>query len=235
MVAIQQILATTFVTGGGGASAADFTIEWWQKVENNSNNARPWSVGLYPTQVLSLSYEGMISDYFWINSGFRGSTAQNHLGQGWRHMAYVRSNGVVRGYLNGTQYTGDYAATQLITDTVTPLYVGTGEIAAGTYKGYITDFHMMKGVAKYLSNFSPPVAPITADVGSVILLSAVDDGTKYVDSVGAKTPSLTGTVNWSSDTPYVGAPNGSLYFDGGSYLNYGASVDWAMDVITPPL
>lgn len=310
---ITQVLLTALMSGGGGGggSAADFTIEWWQNVENNNNNARPWSVGLYPTQVLSISYEGMTADYFWINSGFRGFTAQNHLGQGWRHMAYVRSNGVVRGYVNGAQYTGDYAATQLITDTTTPLYVGTGELAAGTYKGYITNLHIQKGVAKYLTNFSPSSAPIRSGLGSVMLLSAVNEGSKYTDSVGAKVPSVSGTVAWSASTPFTvtgpftqytnswsstsidfsggnyngnllnvatgwtvtdetgfrgtvtadaflvtpsvirigvdfdpAVPNtwtftqpalgGSLYFDGGSYLDYGASVDWAMDVVTPP-
>lgn len=313
-MSVMQImpgLLAIMAGGGGGGSVADFTIEWWQKVENNNNNARPWSVGLYSTQILSLSYEGMNSDYFWINSGVRGNVAQNHVGAGWRHMAYVRSNGVVKGYVNGVQYTGNYPAAQLITDTTTSLYVGTGEIAAGTYKGYITNLHIMKGVAKYQTNFSPPVAPTTAGLGSVMLLSAQDDGSKYTDSVGAKVPILAGTVAWSSDSPFsatgpftqftntwgstpgfysldfsggnyngnllnaatgwivsdgdgfrgtvtadaflaypgviriqvdfdpVGANTwtftqpslgGSLYFEGSSYLDYGGSVDWAMDV-----
>ena len=311
---ITQVLLTALISGGGGGggggSAADFTIEWWQKVENNNNNARPWSVGLYSTQVLSISYEGMTSDYFWINSGVLGNVPQNHVGQGWRHMAYVRSNGVVRGYVNGVQYTGDYPATALITDTTTPLYVGTGEIAAGTYKGYITNLHIIKGVAKYQTTFAPPTVPTIPGLGSVMLLRAVNDGSKYTDTVGAKVPSLTGTVTWSADTPftaigpftqftnvygnniidfsggnyngnllnvvagwivsdasgvrgtatkdaYLAAPGvirievdfdntgtntwtftqpefgGSLYFEGSSYLDYGGSVDWAMDVTAP--
>lgn len=315
MTFFHQIVGTSYVRSGPTTSAADFTIEWWQKVENNGTNARPWSVGLYPIQTLSLSYESMTADYFWINSGIRGNVAQNHVGEGWRHMAYVRSNGVVRGYVNGAQYTDNYPATQLITDTTTPLYVGTGEIAAGNYRGYITNLHIMKGVAKYQSNFSPSGAPILLGLGSVMLLNAQDDANKYVDTVGAKVPDLSGTVSWSADTPFtptgpftqftnswgsnvgmytidfsgdnyngnllnvatgwtvsdqsgfrgtvttdaflvtpsvirigvdfdpVGANTwtftqpdlgGSIYFDGSSYLNYGASVDWAMDVISPP-
>jgi hypothetical protein len=234
---ITQVLLTTALSGGvallGSIPVADFTIEWWQKVENNSNNARPWSVGLYPTQIISLSYEGMISDYFWLNSNWIGFAAQNHIGAGWRHMAYVRNNATVKGYLNGSLYTTAYGADQPITDTSTPLYVGTGDLAAGTYKGYITDLHIIKGVAKYTENFVPQSSPITSQTGSVFLLSAVDDTLKYVDSVGGKSSTLTGTVSWNSDSPYVGSPNGSVYFDGGSYLDYGASVDWAMDV-TPP-
>lgn len=287
-------------------SAADFTIEWFQKVENNSTNARPWSVGLYPTQLLAVSYEGMINDYYWINNNFIGNVAQNHVGAGWRHMAYVRRSGVVYGYVNGTQYF-TVANTDLITDTSIPLYVGTGEISAGTYKGYITNLHIMKGVAKYTGNFTPPTSPIISTTGSVFLMNTTSNLTTFTDSVGGKvTIGVTGSPAWSSDSPFTaygpytvtpGAANlglstiyiskatypdvinvqagwtitstnysgvvtsvtdppgefysvvmtvtsgvidtesvtltqpglGSVYFDGTSYVNYGASADWAMD------
>ncbi len=205
---ITQILLTQNSAGGGGGggggSAADFTIEWWQKVENNFNNARPWSVGLYPTQKLSLSYESMLNDYFWINDSYIMTTVQSHIGAGWRHMAYVRSNGTVTGYVNGTQYTSNAANTDLITDTTTPFYVGTGEVAAGTYKGYITDLHVMKGVAKYTGNFTPPTTyQLTGQTGSVFLLPANGAGSGF-DTIGGKTPAgVTGTVVASPDVPFA--------------------------------
>ncbi len=202
---ITQILLTANAGGGSPppTSAADFTIEWWQKVENNFNNARPWSVGLYPTQKLSISYESMTSDYFWINDSYILITAQNHIGAGWRHMAYVRSNGVVKGYINGTQYTITVDNTNLITDSTVPLYVGTGEVAAGTYKGYITDLHIIKGVAKYTGNFTPPTSFLyTGQTGSVFLLSAVGAG-NGIDAVGSKPIlGLTGSVTTNSDVPF---------------------------------
>lgn len=290
-------------------TAADFTVEWWQKVENNSNNPRPWSVGLYPTQKIAVSYESGSSDYYWINDSWIGYAPSNHIGQGWQHMAFVRHNGVITGYENGSSYItiNNNNSNVPITATDIPLYVGTGELAAGTYKGYIKDLHIIKGTAKYTTNFLVPTGPVQSQSGSVFLLSATNDGTKYVDSVGGKSSSLTGTVNWSSDCPFAAlgpytqfsntwgsGPNidfsggnynadllnvkagwvvsdgsgfrgyvttnaadlggvirinvdfapggsntwtftqpeigGSLYFDGSSYLNYGASTDWAMDV-----
>jgi hypothetical protein len=199
-------------TGGGSSPPppsppADFTIEWWQKVENNSNNARPWSVGLYPTQQLAISYEGGLSDYFWVNNNSINNTVQSHIGAGWRHIAYVRYNGVIRGYINGSQYTPNVTSTQLITGTTTPLYVGTGELVAGTYKGYITNLHIMKGVAKYTlpGSFTPPTSPIQLTAGSVFLLPAVNDGSKFYNSAGTAIASETGTVAWSSDTPFTAA------------------------------
>jgi hypothetical protein len=310
---ISQILMTAGSAGGGGGgggggpSPADFTIEWWQKVENNNNNPRPWSMGLYPTQQLAISYENGLSDYFWVNNSFVNNTVQSHIGAGWRHIAYVRYSGVIRGYINGTQYTPNITSTQLITGTNVPLYVGTGETGAGTYKGYITNLHIMRGVAKYTSQFTPSTTPLQLATGSVFLLPALDDESKFYNSAETAIASETGTVAWSSDTPFTAAspvtitgdawndgvltiyvnrtinpsienvqagwtfvsanytatvvsatnpnetnrnivlsitsgvmdsgegtftqpaPSGSLYFNGSSYLNYGASAYWAID------
>lgn len=296
--------------GGGGNPPADFTIEWWQKVENNNNNPRPWSVGLYPTQQLAISYESGLNDYFWVNDNSVNNTVQSHIGAGWRHIAYVRYNGVIRGYINGSQYTPNITSTQLITRTDVPLYVGTGETSAGTFKGYITNLHIMKGVAKYTlpGSFTPPTSPIQLASGSVFLLPALNQNSEFYNSAETAIGFETGSVTWSSDTPFtttagpyiqmsnasstnmidfngayynsdllnvkagwtvsdgagqtgtvtsdavdIGSnyirigvnfnptagiytwtftqpsPGGSLYFDGSSYLNYGASAYWAID------
>lgn len=291
--------------GGGGDPVADFTIEWFQKVEGNGQNSRPWSIGLYSTQIIAISYEGHISDYYWINNSAIGNVGQVHAGSGWEHMAFVRSSNTVYGYRNGSQYFS-VGFNSPITNSSTPLYVGTGELGAGMYQGYLTNLHIMKGVAKYTGNFTPPVSPIVSTTGSVFLMNANSSGTSFDDSVGSKGHSVSGTPAWSSDSPFTafgpytqytnvwgsngevdfGGSNynadllnvkagwavtdgettgtvtidpveivpgtirigisfsrndvgtwtftqpglGSVYFDSSSYLNYGASTDWAMDV-----
>jgi hypothetical protein len=184
---------------------ADFTIEWWQKVESGGGSSpRPWSVGLYPTQQLALSYEGKISDYFWINNSYVNATSQDHRTQGWRHMAYVRNNGVLKGYINGTQYTPNITSTQQITGTTIPLYVGTGEASAGTFNGYITNLHIMKGYAKYTGNFTAPTEPTVPTVSSVFLLPVRDNENSGVDATGVHGILATvGTTTWNSDTPFT--------------------------------
>jgi hypothetical protein len=185
---------------------ADFTIEWWQKVDNGGGSSpRPWAVGLYPTQQLAISYEGKIGDYFWINNSFINNTAQDHRGQGWRHIAYVRDSGVVKGYINGTQYTPNITSSQQITGTTIPLYVGTGEGGAGNFNGYITNLHIMKGHAKYISNFTPPTEPTVPTVSSVFLMPAQNNVTPYADI--SNTPhgltAAVGSPAWTSDTPFT--------------------------------
>jgi hypothetical protein len=156
---------------------------------------------------LTISYEGNLNDYFWVNNNYINSTVQSHIGAGWRHIAYVRYNGVIRGYINGSQYTPNITSTELMTGTDIPLYVGTGELAAGTYKGYITNLHIMKGVAKYTvgGSFTPPTTPTQLASGSVFLLPAVNDESKFYNSAETAIGSETGTVSWSSDTPFTAA------------------------------
>lgn len=212
--------------GGGGGNSADFTIEWFQKVENNYQNSRPWSVGLYPTQILAVSYEGHSSDFFWVNNSSIGSVPTTHVGQGWEHMAIVRQSGVVNAYVNGSVYLS-VPFTSLITDNTQELYVGTGEIAAGMFQGYLTNLHIMKGVAKYTGNFTPPSSPIVADLGSVFLMRTETELNRYDDMQGGKSALATGTPAWSSDSPFAASgpvtqatnswSNSSLDFGGGNY------------------
>lgn len=186
-------------------TAADFTIEWFQKSTSYGGNPRPWAVGLYPFQTLAISYEGNSADYFWINNSYVMTTTQNHVNQGWQHIAYVRKDGVIKGYLNGTQYTSSVNNNTQITTTNQSLFVGTGELAAGMFIGHITNLHIIKGTAKYTGNFTPPTEPINSVGNTKFLLKATDDSTKYVDATG-KTAAPVGNPTppaWSSDTPFT--------------------------------
>jgi hypothetical protein len=211
---ITQILLTagTGGGGGGGGSTADFTIEWFQKVEGNGQNSRPWSIGLYPTQSIAISYESHTSDFYWINNSAIGNVAQVHAGAGWEHMAFVRSSGVVYGYRNGSQYFS-VPFNSPITNSSSLFYVGTGEMGAGMYQGYLTNLHVMKGVAKYTGNFTPPTTPIVATTGSVFLMNASNSGSPFTDSASGKvTGTVAGPPQWSSDSPFTAlGPYTALY------------------------
>lgn len=180
---------------------ADFTIEWWDKTESGDSYPRPWAVGLWPNHSLAISYEGG-EDLYWMATAIIGRANQTRISQGWRHNAYVRYNGVVKGYINGQEYFSTNDGNRAVTDTTQPLYIGTGG-ANGDYTGYIKDLHIIKGVAKYTGNFSVPYSPVTAQTGSVFLLPAISDGTKYNDTVGSKSGSVTGTVTYSEDDPWT--------------------------------
>jgi hypothetical protein len=72
----------------------------------------------------------------------------------WQHLAFVRNNGNVQLYLNGTSI---YSATDTSDlSSYTFLTVGAWFSSSFPWLGYIDDFRITKGVARYLSNFLPP-------------------------------------------------------------------------------
>jgi Concanavalin A-like lectin/glucanases superfamily len=187
----------------------DFTIEWWQKAEAIGVNTRPWCIGLLNSasgQVVSLSYEGVGRDFFWINNSYPAQQAdrplKNHYGIGWEHMAIVRKDNVIKLFSNGTSYLTWSGGNQAITATNADLVVGTGEIPNGNFQGWITDLHIIKGYAKYNANFTPPTNPIQSQTGSVFLLPATASGGAFDDVIGYKSATVSNTPTWSTDNPY---------------------------------
>ena len=208
----------------------DFTVEWWQKAESNGQNSRPWAIGLLGSpsgQEFAVSYEGVGRDYFWLNDGYANGLEyqplKNHYGIGWEHMALVRKDGILKAYSNGSNYMTWPYANSAITATNADLVVGTGEVAAGNFQGYIKELHIIKGYAKYTTNFLVPTSPIQPETGSVFLLPAVASGGAYDDVIGYKSATLVNTPTWSSDTPYTAAGPVTQFtnqsgFGGGGYF-----------------
>ncbi len=187
----------------------DFTIEWWQKAESNGQNSRPWAIGLLGStsgQVISVSYEGVGRDYFWMNNGYFNDIAyrpvKNHYGIGWEHMAIVRNSGELEAYSNGEKYVDILYANQAITATNADLTIGTGELAAGNYRGYIKDLHIIKGYAKYTNTFTPPSNPLISQTGTVFLMSVMNSATAFDDVVGLKVPTVVNSPSYSDEDPW---------------------------------
>ena len=152
--AIQTADKTALQMGTG-----DFTIEgWFNPVAGSgafgamyikgSNSAGGLTLTVLPTAV-----------------GFRCNTSTTFSQtisaiSGWAHIAWVRASGVVTIYVNGISV---YSTTVSFNhnDTST-MYLGSNTSAgSGTfsYGGYIDDFRITKGVARYTANFTPPAAP----------------------------------------------------------------------------
>lgn len=185
----------------------NFTIEWWDKMEGGGDlYPRPWAVGTWTdpsnNHSIGISYEGG-QDLFWISNTLIGQAAQNRSEQGWRHNALVRHNGIVKAYVNGTQYFSTVNGNLAIIDYLTkPLFVGYGG-TNGRFKGYIKDLHIIKGFAKYTGNFPLPNSPVTPQTGSVFLLPVATELTRFADSIGNKIGTVTGTLVFNEDDPWT--------------------------------
>ena len=159
-------------SSGFDFGTGDFTIEFWQKM-NSTSIAVNNQYGILQTsdQVggFKTSYTSGILVAFGVNGN--GSITTNAAGtsitssagvltaDSWEHVAVTRYNGTVKIFINGTQ-----VATGSVTGVISGenLVVGGYYSAAWTSTGYVDNFRITKGVARYTSNFSVPTAAFPA-------------------------------------------------------------------------
>lgn len=75
----------------------------------------------------------------------------------WNHIALTRASGTTRIFINGTTSGGTYNWTASLSSGSTRR-IG-GDIYSNALTGYIDDFRVTRGVARYTSNFTPPTQP----------------------------------------------------------------------------
>jgi hypothetical protein len=144
----------------------DFTIEGWvyitatgdkgifQQGTSNFPVTNSNSVALQITNASPADSEWAI----YAANSYHESTVNYSLNQ-WYHFAVVRASSTTKLYVNGTEALS-------IADSVnyTGTYMGVGSIYgaanAQCFVGYIEDFRITKGLARYTSNFTPPTAAL---------------------------------------------------------------------------
>lgn len=139
----------------------DFTVECWVYVSSVST-LRPFAcVGdtISSTGVMFYVTTASRLAVFGNNGAILTGTSQTVSLNTWVHVAYVRSNGVIKVYLNGT---ADAATASNTTSFSGDCRVGSelyNGVLGSVMNGYIDDLRITKGVARYTSNFTAPTAP----------------------------------------------------------------------------
>jgi hypothetical protein len=79
----------------------------------------------------------------------------------WYHIALVRSGNNFLIFQNGSQVGSTVVDSDAVPDFAYPLEIGRyGGLSAGQYlNGWLDEFRVSKGVARWTSNFTPPAAP----------------------------------------------------------------------------
>ena len=139
----------------------DFTIECWVYHDTTPNgNGQGYfqlSNGYLNSQVRGPAAGAEGNNGKWTM--FAGTTQYTHTGlpqiNTWYHVALVRNSGTTKLYVNGTEYlsasdTTDYDDTYFI--------VGGWYSTSYLMDGYIDDFRITQGKARYTSNFTVPDA-----------------------------------------------------------------------------
>jgi len=145
-------------------TTGDFTIEFWayfntvasdQRLiawDNNSNN---FVIAIYTSSSGVLSYYLSSSGTTWniaqqVSMGSISATT-------WTHVALVRNGSTFTPYINGVAGTTTTSSATLTTSTL-PFVIGAVGNGSSPYNGYIDDFRITKGYARYTSNFTPPTS-----------------------------------------------------------------------------
>ena len=172
----------------------DFTIEFWFRINSGAGSE---TIGLFGSYYTTPSGKGMImassatynqvyfqwhygaSDWAYLNQtqGTRTALSNNT----WYHVAVTRSGSTWRLFLNGTQE-DSVTQSSYITDSGSTTRLGNygpSATASDGLNGYIEDFRITRGVARYTSNFTAPTSAhptSTGDVNKVVVVNSSADG-----------------------------------------------------------
>lgn len=186
----------------GNAYSGDFTVDFWINLasfpQDTGSEGSPvpdyqaiigdidasggqWSIYLMDNKFTSArsGENQLILEWFdTANSVSRLKTRSiHHLTIGtWSHIAFVRSSGVVKFYVNGIDV-GVPTATSGTTwrASTKTLYIASDDfdLTANSLDGWLDEIRIIKGTALYTCDFTPPLAEtgtnsITADVTSAL-------------------------------------------------------------------
>ena len=139
----------------------------------------------------------------------------------WYHVAYVRSSGINKIYLNGVSYGQN--AMGINNDSQVYLTIGCSSYnnPGGFMNGFVHSLRIVKGTAVYTGNFDVPTSPLTAIAGTSLL--TCQDRLIKDNSAGANVITKFGDMKVIPSTPFF-TPTADLTkcsggFDGaGDYL-----------------
>jgi hypothetical protein len=204
---------TSKLTTSGSADVSmqfgtgSFTIEWWQNLSAAASSfPRIFEQASGPM----VSMEGSSASrtfYFWAGASFTafGSVTSSINGV-WNHFAVVRSGSGaanVKVYRNGVQQGNPATITTNFTST-NPLTIGnrTAGLVTEAYSGSLTNFHWLKGIAKYTASFTPTGPLIAISGSSALLLLTTDSASLNIDSSGYNRTIINTSTTFTSSSPF---------------------------------
>ena len=200
--ATDDYLYTSSVYSDLNFKTGDFTIEAWCYA-SSSARAGLWQLSYIPGGLrpddLQLSCHYQNTKFNFGSAGGSRINGKEYSTNRWHHVAEVRKDGVISTYINGV-------LDQSWTDTST-YWEGDTYVCVGGYwntsylwNGYIQDFRVYNGVAKYTEDFipastNPDILPDTpSGVSGSSKLDKIIDGAVYFDGIDDYL-----TIPWSSD------------------------------------
>ena len=170
----------------------DFTVEAWIFSTNTSNNT------IYTQVVSGTNYFVIVynsnNTVSFLSSGGNLTTTNTLARDKWHHVAVVRKSGTVSIYLNGQKAVSGSITYDFSNTSYNPT-VGTYTHSVNTENltGYIQDFRIYKGAAKYDGDFvvpstTPDIVPVspTGVSGGSKLAKITNGGTSFAGTATSK-------------------------------------------------
>ena len=232
----------------GGSLSFNGTNQYLSLASNTAfdqNGVFTWEAWIYPTNInsgyvwselnygyLCLAIGGSAPGKLDVDMSYIGlqiTSGSTLTANAWYHVALVYDGTNTRLFLNGS-IEGSFAGGG--TASGAPLWIGNYNNGANYFRGYISNFRIVKGTALYNANFIPPNKPLeptqsantNGSLSSAIpLANTILSMNTYNEpfyrqdySANNRVLSVAGLPGRSGVNPFY--TNGSLYFNGASYL-----------------
>ena len=160
----------------------DWTVEGWFRFDNTNTDAALWTAGpdlngdfdIRRTDD-NLLRIGRVNTAWDVVSGSTGIAANT-----WYHIAFAKSGGTARIYVDGTEVG---SASNAISYTMaTQARIGSQNTSGLGLAGYIDEFRVSK-TARYTAGFTAPAAAFVNDANTLLLLhmDGTDGSTTFTD------------------------------------------------------
>ena len=151
----------------------DFTVEFWVYPTTTMPAFTKLVTGLDSTFTIETQSTDNKLWVTYFNSTILASTTalSNNV---WTHFAAVRSSGILTLYVNGTSS----GSTSSSYNFGSFLYIG-GRPSSQYFTGYIDEFRVTKGIARYTGNFTPSTTQFldsTGDANSSVVVNSTATG-----------------------------------------------------------
>ena len=176
----------------------DLTIESWIYASDNADYRTIFDTsssgqGGSNSNGIRFGVDNSGSAYIYTN-GFL-VTASSAITEGcWNHVAYTRSSGTHKLFVNGVERASSTTARDYTNDSCN---IGTDQGNSELWKGYISNLRVIKGTALYTDDFIPPTRELKKVPGTV-LLCCQDPDNPLTEATG------------KAITPYGSLGDGSL-------------------------
>jgi hypothetical protein len=138
-------------------NTGDFTLEFWLYYLSGNGYVCFFNSGGTSTPYLYYGLNtGTKNPFIWSDAAILTTSTAVTNGV-WQHHAITRNNGTVRIFLDGVSLNSTTWNVNLSSSGVTPLNIGGESLTPSqTWIGYMDDFRITKGYARYTANFTPP-------------------------------------------------------------------------------